>query len=211
MKAKFSIGLAAILFFPALPWSTDFVGIDFRRNEFKIGLGKGISFEEDAFNLQNESQIDPDLAWNVEYDFNLDGMWSLGISIHGYRQEIPGQVQLSTGEIKDDENDFDIFNYGLKGKYYFIRNPIQPFGFISFNMVDGSVSRTYGPTVKLKGFSMGMGTGALVQISSHLGISLEGNINVGAGQWKAKPFLNSEGLEINPGYMGLVLNLAYLW
>lgn len=211
MKSAFRIGLITILLFPAISMSMDFVGIDFCRHEIKVGFGKGVSFEDDAFNTQNEPELDPDLAWNVEYDFNIDEKWSLGISLHGYRQDVPGAVRLSSGETKEDVNDFDAINSGLKGKYYFLRSPIQPFGFLTLNMVNGSVARRYGPTVKLNGVSMGTGAGTLVQIWRHLGISVEGNINLGAAQWKEKPFINSEGLEINPGFMGLILNLVWLW
>jgi hypothetical protein len=190
----------------------DFVGLDFRRHEIKVGFGTGISFEGDVYNTENDTKIEPDVFYNVEYDFNIDETWALGASMHGFTQNIPGVVTTSPGgEPQKINNKFHLMAYGLKGKYFFTRTPIHTFGFMTLDFANGgTVSRLTDPD-HFKGFLVGGGGGCLVELFKHLGLSLEGGLDFGAAQWEAKPFSNSNGLEINPGNMGAVFNVIVMW
>ena len=158
------------------------------------------------------------MAINILYHYNIDERFAIGFTMYGYTETISDYVVIDLyGNFSELDLDLYAYNYGLQGRWIFSREKIQPYVFISANIVTGRISEaTEEPSVEdslldYSGSSMGCGAGCRLNLWSRFSLSLEGILSVGSAKWDKTPFSNSTGTKFDPSMTGILVNFSYLW
>jgi hypothetical protein len=188
----------------------------FRRHQFVLGGGNGMTFERDVFNtrsngIANAAKVDP--ALRLAYHYNFNDNWSAGVIIHGYQDEFENTV-TGSGNTTVAKFKLNTSNQGIVVQRYLNRGNIQPYVYAAGTFANGTVtaSTESNPDAELEyeGFTIGLGAGVLVVVAKYLGLSLDGIFSGGTAEWDQRPFTNSENKEFTPSYNAITLNLVLL-
>lgn len=183
------------------------------RHEVWLGLGGGTSLESDIFNVADDVSSEPEMLISFGYLFNFDARDAIGFNVYGGTETLPDFFLLPPGAITPVPVSFDLdtFNIGLRLRHAFTRGRFAPYGWLGLNLASGTVSSAETGDLDYSGYSVGVGPGVLIALSSHLSVSVEGVASFGSAKWKSEPFSNSTSRDFNPGLLGVIVNLGFGW
>jgi len=185
---------------------------EFMHHEVSLGFGSALSFELHPLNVSPESKVSPEVGIMIAYRYHFDDLLSVGLHFYGCTEKTPTySVQDNRGITRDQSYTLNAYNFGVQGRYAFVRATVMPYAVAVISYATGSLQHEQDEMLLYHGFSLGVGAGASVFVSQHVAFSLEGVASFGTANWRQKPFLNSSGTTYNPSTVGLFLTFSYLW
>lgn len=179
-------------------------------HELCFGLGYATSSEKDPVNIADDAKLSPGFGINLAYRYHVTELMSLGLHMYGYQAKTPEYVVLDPqGNRRTVSFSLSSINFGVQGRYAFVRSTVMPYIFAVLNLAFGTIQEEQTGTLGYSGVSAGGGLGASVFLSDRIALSLEGVASFGSARWKQKPFLNSTGTDFNPVMIGVFVNFSY--
>ena len=184
----------------------------YSRHEIALGLGGGMTFEDNAFNIPDGVKASPELGINMGYLYNFDRRFAVGAHIYGYIQTITDiEVVDEAGDVLTDKIELNVSNLGVRGRWLFTDGRVQPYGLLVANYATGILKNDVLGNLYFHGVSGGGGLGALVKLGTHTALSVEGVAAFGFADWTERPFRNSAGTDFDPSMIGFFLNIVHRW
>ena len=184
--------------------------LTYKKYQLSFGLGTATSFEKNIMNVTSDVGIEPGILVHLAFYQNLSETFALGCRIYGYAETLPEfWVSTQGGTPTTTKFDFTAADIGLEGRYYFRRESVQPFVFGLLNLCSGSIESSELGKLNSRCLSVGLGGGGNILLSENWLLTLELFATLGSAKWEKKPFTNSTGDELNPGLLGMFLNVSY--
>lgn len=184
----------------------------FPKYEVTLGLGGAAGFENDVFNIPADEKSTPDAALTIEGRQNLDEHFAVGLHVYGVGEDTP-QYAVSDAQGNAFSTAFSLatVNFGIDGRYTFLRGPLTPYVWGGLGVVSGSADAPRVGTLNLAGFSAGVGPGVTIALGPNFALGVQGFASLGSAKWERAPFINSSGRDFNPSLLGALATLTVMW
>ena len=210
IRRRFALGICLLL---AALGATPVGAADYPAHEVWLGFGGAASFEKNIFNVPDDLESSPELAFSLGYIKNLDERRAFGFHVYGSYETTPSVLVQDpvSGAQELTEFELDTLNIGARYRHTFSRGTWSPYLFVGGSWANGSI--TSNPTGELtyNGISACAGPGIRVGLGRHFMFVAESFASFGVANWESPPFSNSSGTEFNPSQIGATVSLSRIW
>ncbi|MBI5476348.1 MAG: hypothetical protein HY964_06395 [Ignavibacteriales bacterium] len=207
---KFLIAILTITFiFSLSTFCQEDQTAEFLKHEVSLGLGAANSFENSMFNLDEDTKTGTNFALTLDYFYNFDERYAIGISIYGFSKTVNDFWIITSGSPKKVSLDFLALNLSAVGRYTFTRGTVEPYAIAQLSYSSGSLENNDLGKLNLNGVSVGVGGGVGLPLSESFAVTTEVIASFGTAKWKEKPFLNSGNTDYNPSLVAGFVKISY--
>jgi hypothetical protein len=180
-------------------------------HELWFGLGGGVSFEKNVFNVPDDLESHPEYLSSLGYLKNLGAHHALGLHLFGGTETWPPLSLQGPGGTRPATFELNTYHLGVRYRYTFSRGSFTPYAFVGLSGAFGSIESSPTGALDYNGWSACAGPGVSIGLGRNFRLSAEGVGSFGAANWESNPFPNSSSPSFDPSILGGTANLSFVW